>query len=69
MKMNNKVYDVLKYITQIVLPAVLTFYGLIGATINIPYTQEVITIGTGLITCLGTCLGISTMNYNKTKEG
>lgn len=67
MKMNNKVYDVLKYATLIALPAIMAFYGLIGATLSIPYTQEVLTIGNGLITCLGTCLGISTMNYNKNK--
>lgn len=68
MKMNNKVYDVLKWITLIVFPAILGFYGLIGGELNIPYTEEVLTIGNGFITCLGTCLGISTMNYNKTKE-
>lgn len=66
MKMKNTTYDILKFVDMKVLPALLTFYGIIGATLNIPYTQEVLTIGAGLITCLGTILGISNANYNKT---
>lgn len=66
MKMNDKVYDVLKYIATIALPALTTLYGVIGATLNIPYTQEVITIAIAVDTCLGTMLGISNYNYKKT---
>lgn len=66
--MSNKVYDVLKRVTQIILPAILSCYGVVGATLSIPYTQEVMTIGAAVITCLGTCLGISSHNYYK-KEG
>ena len=70
MKMNNKLYDALKYITLIVLPALLTFYGVVGKTLSIPHTQEVLIIGSAFVTFLGTCLGISSYNYNKTlKEG
>ena len=65
MKMSNKVYDTLKFIDMRVAPALLTFYGIIGATLNIPYTQAVLTIGAGAITCLGTILGISNDNYKK----
>lgn len=63
--MSNKLYDILKYVTMIVLPAITTLYGVIGTTLNIPFTQEVITIGVAVTTCLGTCLGISNMNYKK----
>ena len=66
--MSNKVYDILKYVVEIVLPALLTLYGVVGTTLIIPFTQEVITIGTAVITCLGTCLRISSHNYYK-KEG
>ena len=66
--MSNKVYDILKRVTQIILPALLSLYGVIGSTLGIPYTQEVMTIGAAVITCLGTCLGISSHNYYK-KEG
>jgi small basic protein len=63
--MSDKTYNIIKYIAQIVLPALTTLYGVIGATLNIPYTQEVITIAIAVDTFLGTCLGISSANYNK----
>lgn len=66
--MSNKVYDILKWIALTVLPALITFYGVIGTTLNIPYTQETITIATAFDTMLGTILGISSVNYAK-KEG
>jgi len=65
MKMSNKLYDILKYVAIIALPALITLYGVIGATLDIPYTQEVLTIATAVDTCLGTLLGISTAKYNK----
>lgn len=68
MKLNDKVYDILKYVALIGFPSVLTFYGVVGVTLNIPYTQEVLTIGAAFDTMLGTMLGISTANYNKENE-
>lgn len=68
MKIPNEVYDVLKYIAIIAIPALLSLYGVIGATCHIPYTQEVLTIGAAVDTCLGALLGISTYNYNKEGE-
>ena len=65
MKMSDKVYDILKYVALIGIPAVLTFYGVVGATLNIPYTQEVLTIGAAFDTMLGTLLGISNANFKK----
>ena len=68
MKFSNKAYDVLKWISLVLLPALTTLYGVIGATLNIPYTQEIITIAVATDTCLGTCLGISNYNYNKAQN-
>lgn len=62
--MSNKVYDVLKWIVTVVLPALLTLFGVIGATLDLNYTDTVITIGTAVITCLGTIIGVSSINYN-----
>ena len=67
MKLPNKVYDNLKWIAIIFIPAILSFYGVVGATCNIPHTQEVLTIGTAFDTMLGTILGISTISHNKSK--
>lgn len=66
MILSNKVYDVLKWIALVALPALTTFYGVVGATCNIPYTQEVLTISVAFDAMLGTMLGISTNKYNKT---
>lgn len=65
MKLSNKVYDVLKWIALVALPALTTFYGVVGATCNIPYTQQVLTIAVAADTLLGSLLGISTSKYNK----
>ena len=65
LKMKNETYDFLKFLDMRVLPALLAFYGVIGATLNIPYTQEVVTIGAAAIACLGNILGISNDNYKK----
>ena len=62
--MSNKAYDVLKWIVTVVLPALLTLFGVIGATLDLNYTDAVITIGTAVITCLGTIIGVSSINYN-----
>lgn len=62
---NNKTYNILKWIALVVLPALITFYGVIGATLHIPYTQEVLTIATAFDTMLGTILGISNIKYNQ----
>ena len=68
MMLSNKVYDILKWIALVALPAVTTFYGVVGATCNIPYTQEVLTIAVAFDAMLGTMLGISTNKYNKTNS-
>ena len=65
MKLNDKVYDILKYVALIGIPAVLNFYGVVGATLSIPYTQEVLTIGAAFDTMLGTLLGISNANFKR----
>ena len=67
MKLSNKTYDTLKWIALVALPALTTFYGVVGATCHIPYTQEVLTIAVAFDTMLGTMLGISTSRYNKTE--
>lgn len=68
MKLSNKTYDILKYIALVALPAVLAFYGVVGMTFNIPYTQEILTVGAAFDTMLGTMLGISTAKYNTKGE-
>ncbi len=66
--MNNKVYDVLKWITLVFLPALTTLIGVILNTFNIGCTDIVLTIMTAVTTFMGAVLGISNINYNKTNK-
>ena len=63
--MSNKVYDILKYIAQIVLPAIATLYFALAGIWGFPYGEEVVGTITAVDTFLGILLGISTINYNK----
>ena len=65
MKLNDKLYNFLKYLCITGLPALTTLYGVIGATFNIPYTRETLIVLTAVNTCLGTMLGISSAQYYK----
>ena len=69
MKLSNKVYDVLKYITQIGLPAIGTLYFALSGIWGLPYAEQVVGTITAIVTFLGVLLGISSANYNKSKEG
>ena len=62
---SNKVYNVLKYITQIVLPAAGMLYFGLSEIWGFPHGEEVVGTLTIIITFLGTALGISTYQYNK----
>lgn len=65
MKLNNKVYDILKWITMIVLPALGTLYFTLAGIWGLPYGEQVVGTITALVTALGTILKISTAKYNK----
>lgn len=63
--LNNKVYDVLKWITLIFLPALITLVGVILNCFNVEFTDIVLTIMTAFNAFLGTILGVSNYNYKK----
>ncbi len=63
--MSNKVYDVLKYIAQIVLPALGTLYFALASIWGLPYGEEVVGTITAVDAFLGALLMISSANYNK----
>jgi len=65
--MSNKVYDVLKYIAQIVLPALGTLYFALSAIWGLPYGEQVVGTITAIDAFLGAILGVSTYQYNKQK--
>ena len=63
--MSNRVYDILKYIAQIVLPAVGTLYFALAGIWGFPYGEQVVGTITAVDTFLGVVIGISNTNYNK----
>ncbi len=65
MKLNNKVYDILKWVVMIALPALTTAYVGLSAVWGFPYATEVAKTSAVICTLLGALLGISTAQYNK----
>ena len=63
--MSNKIYDTLKWIAMILLPAIGTLYFALAGIWGFPYPEEVVGTITAVDTFLGVLLGISTANYNK----
>lgn len=63
--MSNKTYDILKWIAQILLPALATLYFGLAKIWNLPYSEEVVGTITALDLFLGACLGISSIEYKK----
>lgn len=62
---DDKVYDILKYIALIVLPAIGALYFGLAKIWGFPFGEEIVGTITIIDTFLGTLLGISTSNYNK----
>ena len=65
MKLSNKIYDVLKWIVVIVIPALTTAYVGLAGVWGFPYAEEVAKTSAVVCTLLGAMLGISTAQYNK----
>ena len=65
MKLSNTCYDILKWVTMIVLPALATAYVGLAAIWGWPYADEIAKTTAVICTLLGALLGISTAQYNK----
>lgn len=65
MILNNKVYDVLKFIAQIALPAIATFYVTVAGIWGLPYGEQVSATVMAVDTLLGALLMLSNSVYKK----
>lgn len=63
--MSNKVYDILKYVAQVVLPAIATLYFALSKIWGLPYGEEIVGTISAIDCFLGALLGISTKLYLK----
>lgn len=63
--MSNKTYDILKYIAQVVIPAVGTLYFALAGIWGFPYGEQIVGTLTAIDTFLGVLLKLSSDNYYK----
>lgn len=68
MKMNNKVYDILKWSALVFLPAAGTLYGTLSKIWGLPCGSEVVETIVAVEFFLGALLGISNIQYKKSNN-
>lgn len=61
--MSNKTYDILKYIAQVVLPALGTLYFALASIWGFPYGEQIVGTITAIDTFMGVLLKISSDKY------
>jgi hypothetical protein len=62
--LSNKLYDVLKFIAQIILPGLATLYMALSKIWGFPFGEAVVGTITAVVAFLGLVLRISTVEYN-----
>lgn len=63
--MSNKMYDILKWVALVLLPALATLYFALAGIWNFPYGEEIVGTISAVDAFLGVLLGISTAQYKK----
>lgn len=66
--MSDKVYDVLKWVALIFIPALATLVGAIGSACGWDATGLATTIITAVGTFIGACIGVSSKGYNSEED-
>ena len=68
MVLNDKIYNVLKWVCLIALPAIAWAYSQLGDVWGLPLVTEVPRTINIIATLLGVLIGVSQINYEKAKE-
>lgn len=63
--MSNKLYDILKWVALVVLPAIATLYTALASIWSLPYAEQIPGTIMAIDTFLGVLLGVSSANYSK----
>ena len=63
--MNNKTYDVLKWVALVVLPALTTLWLTLAKIWGFPYAEAIGATMAAITAFLGALLGVSSIQYNK----
>lgn len=67
--MSNKLYDTLKWIATVGLPAITALWLTVGQIWQIPYTEAIGATMAAITTCACALLGISSIRYQLNKKG
>lgn len=65
MKMSNKIYDMLKWVALIILPAAGTLYFTLAGIWGLPYGEQIMGTIAAIEVFLGAALQISNAKYKK----
>lgn len=65
MSMSNRTYDVLKWIAQILLPALGTLYFALAQLWALPYAEQIVGTVTAVDAFLGALLGLSSAAWRR----
>jgi hypothetical protein len=65
MIMNNKIYDVLKWIALILMPAAIACYAALSGIWGWPYGEQIVGTLSAVEVFMGAVLQISSANYKK----
>lgn len=65
MVLNDKIYDVLKWICLICLPALATLYGVLSKIWGLPYGAEITATINAVALFIGALIGVSHINRSK----
>ena len=68
MILNDKTYNILKWLVWLFLPALTTFVGILGQTLGWSDVDTIVTIMTAFTTFLGAITGLSNKNYNEEEK-
>ena len=68
MKLPDKLYDILKWVCMICIPALATAYVGLSAVWGWPFADEIAKTAAVVCTLLGALLGISTAQYYKDED-
>lgn len=68
MKLSNKTYDVLKWLSLVALDAVGLFYSTLSEIWGLPFGDQVLATCVAVSVFLGALIGISSAQYKNNKE-